>query len=55
MNQWIALGIGYIAAAIALGLWWGDARKRGGALLNKFPQTGSRSAKLDEARARGML
>jgi len=40
---------------VAMGFLVGDDRKRGEVLLNKFPQMGSRNAKLDDARARGML
>jgi hypothetical protein len=46
-----ALGV----ATVAMGFLWGDDRKRGEALVNKFPQAASRNAKLDDARARGML
>jgi hypothetical protein len=50
------LGLGaWAVASAAVGFLWGNDRKRGEVLLNKFPQMGSRNAKLDDARARGML
>jgi hypothetical protein len=55
VKLWQAIGIGWVAAAIVMGVWMGDDRKRGKALLNNFPQTATRGASIDDARARGML
>jgi len=50
----LALGA-WGVACVAVGFLWGNDRKRGEVLLNKFPQMGSRNAKLEDARAKGML
>jgi hypothetical protein len=55
INGWIDIGIGWIAAAIVMSIAKGSDRKRGDVLLNKFPQAASRNAKLQDARAKGML
>jgi hypothetical protein len=50
----LALGA-WGVASVAVGFLWGNDRKRGEVLINKFPQMGSRNAKLEDARSRGML
>jgi hypothetical protein len=55
LNFWADLAAGFVAAYIVMAIGMGDDRKRGEVLLNKFPQMGSRHAKLQDAKARGML
>lgn len=55
LGFWEIALVAWAAASVAMGFLVGDDRKRGEVLLNKFPQMGSRNAKLDDARARGML
>jgi hypothetical protein len=51
---WLAVG-GWALASVLMPFIMGDDRKRGEALINKFPQVGGRDAKLDQARERGMV
>jgi hypothetical protein len=55
VKDWQLIAGGWLLLALIIGVLRGDDRKRGQALLNKFPQMPARHAKLDDARARGML
>jgi hypothetical protein len=54
-KPWQLLLVAWLLYAVIFGWIRGSDRKRGQALLNKFPQTRSRNASLEDARARGML